>query len=139
MEKILNLTVRRGYLITDTGESWHRIVYEQHYGKPRKGWHVHHINRDSLDNRPENLIALPEYLHKRAHLKGSSAPSREELERWLRDGAPKIPKLAKKKKKKKKLKRPGTKPITLKPERELIDQFIRENNVQVMRKKRVIY
>jgi len=43
----------------------HRLVWEQtHNRKLAKGWIVHHINGTRDDNRPENLIAMPDRRHK---------------------------------------------------------------------------
>ena len=33
------------------------------------GHEIHHLNLDSLDNRPENLMLLPRDIHRRLHLK----------------------------------------------------------------------
>ena len=47
----------------ETGE--HRIIWERHHEtKIPEGWVVHHINGDGMDNRPENLQALPDRTHK---------------------------------------------------------------------------
>jgi len=42
----------------------HRLVWEQtHKREIPKGWIVHHLNGIKSDNRPENLIAVPEKKH----------------------------------------------------------------------------
>ena len=62
----------------------HRQVYRKHYGNIPIGWHVHHINYNHCDNRPENLIALPKLLHVRIHKVFSIPPERERLELMLK-------------------------------------------------------
>lgn len=42
----------------------HRVIWElAHHRKIPKGWIVHHLNGVRDDNRPENLVALPERKH----------------------------------------------------------------------------
>ena len=42
----------------------HRLVWEQAHGKPiPKGYVIHHLNGTKIDNRPENLVALPKRDH----------------------------------------------------------------------------
>ncbi len=53
----------------------HRFVWEQAYGEIPNGWNIHHINGIRLDNRLENLVALPT----RAH--SHSSPTRMLLKR----------------------------------------------------------
>jgi hypothetical protein len=56
----------------------YQIVMEQKLGRPlRKGEIVHHINGDSMDDRPENLELC---IDMAKHLKGSHA-----LNRWSRE------------------------------------------------------
>lgn len=57
-----------GYLIHHkTGIPQHRSVYIQSYGRPPKGWHIHHCNYNKLDNSPINLIALSPKHHYDLH------------------------------------------------------------------------
>lgn len=42
----------------------HILAWEEAHGKPLpKGWIIHHLNGNKKDNRPENLIALPNKKH----------------------------------------------------------------------------
>ncbi len=41
----------------------HRLIWEQANGPIPKGWVVHHLNGDKLDNRLENLAAMPRNEH----------------------------------------------------------------------------
>lgn len=46
----------------------HRVVYELEHGVSLPdGIHIHHLNRNRMDNRPENLIALSVSDHARLH------------------------------------------------------------------------
>lgn len=55
----------------------HRVVAERVVGRPlRKGEHVHHINGNKLDNRPENLEVLS-VSHHRAQHRTSGKPRRD--------------------------------------------------------------
>lgn len=45
----------------------HRRVYEKKYGKIPKGYEIHHVNHNKLDNRVENLEALPKNVHREYH------------------------------------------------------------------------
>jgi hypothetical protein len=45
----------------------HRVIYESTQGPIPGGWHVHHIDGDSLNNSPSNLQALPPGEHSRIH------------------------------------------------------------------------
>ena len=74
-----------GYEIDDdTGALKHKVVWEAVYGPVPAGFDVHHIGgRDSkLDNRIENLVALPHAVHFRLHdaaRTGKPLPGRDEL------------------------------------------------------------
>lgn len=42
----------------------HILVWEQAHGKPLpEGWIIHHLNGITSDNRPKNLVALPNKKH----------------------------------------------------------------------------
>lgn len=47
---------------------FHRWAWEQHHGKTiPPGYHIHHVNEDTLDNRIENLQLVDPLTHKRIH------------------------------------------------------------------------
>jgi hypothetical protein len=40
-----------------------KYLWIKHYGKLHKGDITHHLNGDSLDDRIENIIAMPRSMH----------------------------------------------------------------------------
>lgn len=57
----------------------HRVVWEHAHGKAvPDGMHIHHVNGDSFDNRPENLLAVEPGEHRRLH------PPDDDLKAWMR-------------------------------------------------------
>lgn len=57
----------RGYRLTKDGKLEHRQVYKAAYGPIPKDWVVHHIDECKTNNKPENLIALPQPIHHLLH------------------------------------------------------------------------
>lgn len=55
----------------------HRAVYEYYYGAIPDGYHVHHIDHDKTNNKPENLCAMPEVIHHELHAKEQTEEERE--------------------------------------------------------------
>lgn len=54
---------RKGYC-----RAAHQIIVEERLGRfLQRGEVVHHINENTLDNRPENLECVPTALHTRSH------------------------------------------------------------------------
>lgn len=48
----------------------HIIVWEKCHGVTlQKGWAIHHLNEQTDDNDPANLVALPLRLHRELHIK----------------------------------------------------------------------
>lgn len=45
----------------------HVLIWESHFGPVPKGMELHHVNRDKLDNRIENLQCVTRLEHKRIH------------------------------------------------------------------------
>jgi len=45
----------------------HALVWEAAYGPRPKGWVMHHLNGERLDNRLRNLLAMPRGMHPRLH------------------------------------------------------------------------
>ena len=60
----------RTRLITVNGKKVraHRYIMEQHIGrKLEKGEHIHHLNKNPLDNRLENLVIIRSHDHMCLH------------------------------------------------------------------------
>ena len=57
------MKTRDGYILTEAGKREHRAVWEKHFGEIPNGWVVHHVNSVKDDNRPSNLVAMPERCH----------------------------------------------------------------------------
>lgn len=45
----------------------HRQVYKTVHGNIPKGWVVHHVDGTKLNNRIENLVAMPSHCHDQLH------------------------------------------------------------------------
>lgn len=45
----------------------HRLIWEQAYGEIPKGYQIHHINHNKLDNRLENLEMISNSDHQKQH------------------------------------------------------------------------
>lgn len=70
--------IQSGYIQTEDGEFEHRAVYKRVHGQIPYGWIVHHLDYCKTNNEPENLMALPEHVHKYIHTRFTlTAPSRE--------------------------------------------------------------
>ena len=60
----------------------HILVWEEAHGKPLpKGWVIHHLNGIPNDNRPQNLLAMPDRKHRR--ILAAKAKRIQELESLL--------------------------------------------------------
>ncbi len=70
---------KRGYVCE------HILVWEKATGKSLpKGWVVHHLNGIRGDNRPVNLVALPDKKHR--YILDAKAKRIQELEALLKNG-----------------------------------------------------
>lgn len=63
---ILRKVEKAGYIVED-GKILHREIYKTTFGSIPSGWVIHHIDENKQNNNPENLIALPHYLHSLIH------------------------------------------------------------------------
>jgi len=45
----------------------HQLIWESAYGPVPRGWLIHHLNGDKLDNRLRNLVPFPSAVHTRLH------------------------------------------------------------------------
>lgn len=84
-EKYLNINLNNGYWLQA-----HRLVYNDCVGEipiDMTKWNVHHIDINSLNNNPDNLILLDNKQHASLHRKGAkfSDESRERLRYALKD------------------------------------------------------
>lgn len=55
------------YRIKATNQLLHRVIYSYYNPNFDRRWHIHHCNRKKKDNRIQNLIALPKFVHFRLH------------------------------------------------------------------------
>jgi hypothetical protein len=56
------------YLKNEETNQWvHREIYEMNISKIPKGYHVHHIDKNPINNSLDNLIAIPEEFHTQLH------------------------------------------------------------------------
>lgn len=63
------------------GKLLHRLIYENTYGEIPKGYVIHHINENKLDNSISNLEAITRESHNSHHHKG--IPRSEETKRKI--------------------------------------------------------
>lgn len=60
----------------------HVLIYEQSHGPLPKGYQIHHIDHDKLNNSPENLIPVTPLQHRRLHAGFSINP--DDNSQWLK-------------------------------------------------------
>ena len=96
---------RGGYLFTAKGRAWHRVVCRKAHGWFPSNWVVHHIDGRKLNNKAENLIAMPRHMHDALHTTYTfrTLPLRPTIENWIVKGCRKFVKKALRKKEMKKL------------------------------------
>lgn len=68
----------RAYFTSQGGRRLHRVLWEAKRGPIPKGYHVHHINENTLDNRLRNLRLIEGRQHLREH---ASMPERVAVSR----------------------------------------------------------
>lgn len=57
------------------GKLLHRVIWEDFYGcNIPKGYHIHHLNKNKLDNRIQNLQCCEAGLHSKFHNTGIKTP-----------------------------------------------------------------
>lgn len=74
-----------GRYLTYSGKRLHREVWKKHFGEIPKGYVIHHIDGDRLNNRIENLQCLSASEHTRIHMQDSERKEkmlRSNKERW---------------------------------------------------------
>ena len=75
-----------GYWVTDKGALLHREILRKETGPFNPKWVVHHCNGNKLDNRPENLVAVPSKLHHALHMSfgwDEGLPDKRQTLAWL--------------------------------------------------------
>jgi hypothetical protein len=56
------------------GKLLHRLIWEKYNGPISKGYHIHHIDDNKLNNRLNNLECLSDSAHSSLHRKGENHP-----------------------------------------------------------------
>nr|DAN84791.1 MAG TPA: homing endonuclease [Caudoviricetes sp.] len=74
-----------GHYFQRKGVRLHRVVWEYHNGAIPQGYHVHHIDHNSCNNRIENLMLMPEREHLSNHMRTPerTAKSRESIKKAI--------------------------------------------------------
>ena len=79
---------RNGYWFnTDSRQFIHRQLYFSIYPKHSRGLEVHHIDMNKLNNKIDNLIAIPKNVHEEIHrlMKLGFSFSKHDIEVLVRD------------------------------------------------------
>ncbi|MBQ9024839.1 MAG: HNH endonuclease [Methanobrevibacter sp.] len=69
---------KEGYMIIycpDKTRMYHRVVWSKHYGKIPEGYHIHHIDKNKLNNNISNLQLICSSEHSKLHFSGENNPN----------------------------------------------------------------
>lgn len=67
----MKVRISQGYYVTGKNTRLHRLIWEAHNGEIPKGYDIHHIDGNKLNNAIENLQCLPHSEHLAMHMKAN--------------------------------------------------------------------